>query len=289
MTLKNPAQYDDVEVKVHLATEDYEAVPLVQLKSLVSSALRYKGTITLAGPPPNSPDIGDVYVFDTAGDVVWLSGKKASLHEAVFWDGTNWDLMGSSTTGGAYVVAVKEKVGNAVKVDSTNPANPIVTVDLTDVENQLNAIDTKADNAADHAKNNEKKIDANVASIGNVQLKIDDVSKIASSALQDIRVSLPLKTVDWADHRVDITIDDATDQAKGVIRIATDQEAILGADATLAINTVQHHKLDLDIKRITGGILHNNNELGIHNKELMDLRAKDLALEARITALEAKP
>ena len=281
MTLINPAAYNDVEVKVHTATEDNEAVPLVQLKSLITKALRYKGPCSLAVEPAKT-DVGDVYVFDVAGIASWLGNKSVALHEAVFWDGTNWDLMGSSTTGGAYVVAVKEKVGNAVKVDSTNPANPIVTVDLTDVESQLNAIDTKADNAADHAKNNEKKIDTNVASIGSVQLKIDDVSKIASSALQDIRVSLPLKSVDWADHRVDITIDDATDQAKGVIRIATDQEAILGADATLAINTVQHHKLDLDIKRITGGILHNNNELGTHNKELMDLRAKDLALEAEI-------
>ena len=99
MTLKTSPDYSDLEVKVHLATEPDEAVPLSQLQSLVTAALRYKGPVSPTGSAPASPATGDVYVFDAAGTVPWLNNQKVTLHEAIFWDGKEWDLMGASTTG----------------------------------------------------------------------------------------------------------------------------------------------------------------------------------------------
>lgn len=211
MTLKNPAQYDDVEVKVHLATEDYEAVPLVQLKSLVTSALTYKGPIGLTSPAPSQPEIGDVYVFDTAGSATWLPGSPSvTLHEAVFYDGTNWDLMGSSTTGGAYVVEVKEKTGNAVKVDSTDPANPIVTVDLTDVESQLNAIDTKADN-------NKSKIEAQAVSITNNSKELTNLQNQIVTNDNDIAANVTQIKQLQADVAKQLVVDQHIDNTVAVV------------------------------------------------------------------------
>ena len=258
MTLKNPAQYDDVEVKVHLATEDYEAVPLVQLKSLVTSALTYKGPIGLASPAPSQPEIGDVYVFNTAGSATWLPGSPSvALHEAVFYDGTNWDLMGSSTTGGAYVVEVKEKTGNAVKVDSTDPANPIVTVDLTDVENQLNAIDTKADN-------NKSKIEAQAVSITNNSKELTNLQNQIVTNDNDIAAN--------ASHTQDL-LTEFNAQHLEVQRLRVDVDK----------NTADLKTIEADYKAADVNVI-----MGI-GTQLGDNQRDITSLLSRVTALEAKP
>ena len=195
----NTQPYYDVEVKVHDAKDDDEAVNLGQLKEYAAQALQYKGTKTPSDAAPTNQEVGDVWVFSQAGDLTvnsWVGlqqGTKIQLHEAVFWDGHTWDLLGPVTTGGTSVIDVDKISTSKIVIDkrTNGPEHPLIGVDLSDVNGHIANNAGKITQNLDQISKNTSAIAANKAVSDLNQKSINqDITDIkANKDLLDQRVN----------------------------------------------------------------------------------------------------
>jgi len=96
-----------------------------------TGGLVYKGTRDLTLPAPADSADGDFYVNTaTSGvvDVSWtgIAGDALTGAERVAYDGTFWEILPMPPSGGGTVETVV--AGNDITVNSTDPANPVVSV-----------------------------------------------------------------------------------------------------------------------------------------------------------------
>ena len=96
-----------------------------------TGGLVYKGTRDLTLPAPADSADGDFYVNTaTSGvvDVSWtgIAGDALTGAERVAYDGTFWEMLPMPPSGGGTVETVV--AGNDITVNSTDPANPVVSV-----------------------------------------------------------------------------------------------------------------------------------------------------------------
>lgn len=100
-----------------------------------SPVVVYRGTVDATAAPtgqidPNPPLPGDVYINTGTGTVAtgWTGSVGADITDGqrVIWDGAAWEIVGQAAGGGVETVG-----GTApINVDSTDPANPVVSIDV---------------------------------------------------------------------------------------------------------------------------------------------------------------
>ena len=102
------------------------------LKTYVESGdgLVYRGSVDLTAAPvldPNPPAVGDLYINTTAGNVdagwVGAAGSAADVGDRVLWDGSEWDLVGSTQDVGVTDVSVTAPI-----VDTGTAAEPNIGI-----------------------------------------------------------------------------------------------------------------------------------------------------------------
>ncbi len=92
--------------------------------------LTFRGSADLTASPvihPNPPAVGDLYVNNTAGTVnagwIGAAGQTADVGDRVFWDGSEWDLVTSSSDVGVIDVSVIAPI-----TDSGTAAEPVIGI-----------------------------------------------------------------------------------------------------------------------------------------------------------------
>ena len=96
-----------------------------------TGGLVYKGTYDLTLPAPNSIKDGDFYVNISTGGVVnqtWvgIAGDPLVGAERVAYDGSVWQMLPAPPAPGGTVESIV--AGNDIAVNSSDPANPVVSV-----------------------------------------------------------------------------------------------------------------------------------------------------------------
>ena len=100
-----------------------------------SSTITFKGTANFTATAPAGPAVGDLWINTTAGTGAWAGfvGDAVGVNDRAFFNGTDWDLLpiGAGDIGVVSVVA-----GDNIVVNSTDPANPVVSAPdaLTEAE-----------------------------------------------------------------------------------------------------------------------------------------------------------
>ena len=103
-----------------------------ELKTYVESGdgLVYRGAIDFTAAPvlnPNPPVVGDLYINTTAGTVnagfTGAAGSTTDVGDRMLWDGTEWDLVTSSTDVGVTSVSVAAPI-----TDTGTAADPVIGI-----------------------------------------------------------------------------------------------------------------------------------------------------------------
>ena len=108
------------------------------LKTYIESGdgLTFRGSANLTVSPvlnPNPPNVGDLYINNTAGTVnagwAGAAGQTTDVGDRVLWDGSEWDLVTSSSDVGVTDVSVTAPI-----TDSGTTASPVIGIsDATNV------------------------------------------------------------------------------------------------------------------------------------------------------------
>ena len=103
-----------------------------------SSTITFKGTANFTAAAPAAPAVGDLWINTTAGTGAWTGfvGDAVGVNDRAFFNGSDWDLLPIGA-GGAGVVSVV--AGDNIVVNSTDPANPIVSAPDVLTEAEANA------------------------------------------------------------------------------------------------------------------------------------------------------
>ena len=92
--------------------------------------LTFRGAVDLTASPvlnPNPPTVGDLYINNTAGTVnagwTGAAGSTADVGDRVLWDGSEWDLVTSSSDVGVTDVSVLAPI-----TDSGTATSPVIGI-----------------------------------------------------------------------------------------------------------------------------------------------------------------
>jgi hypothetical protein len=208
------------------------------LKSSVTGALIFKGSKDPTATAPAAPTTGDVWVMNKAGTLAasWTgaAGQAVQLHEVIAWDGAEWTVMGS--TGGTGVSTVTATAplhatgtsAVALTVDAASATAAGVVQLATDAEATAGTATDRAVTPAQLKANVPAVAAATVTKAGIVQLA-DGVAITAGTAGRIVDAA-QLKAAAPAD---------ASDTAKGIVRLATTAEATAGTLTTVAVTPAQ--------------------------------------------------
>jgi hypothetical protein len=121
--------------------DDGFKMPAAQLIDFIANqegSLNYRGTVRCdeapfnganSGMAPNPALPGDIYVntvdATVAGGWTGIVGEAIQNGQRVLFDGTNWAIVGAEAGGGLEGITGVDPI----EVDSTDPANPVISVE----------------------------------------------------------------------------------------------------------------------------------------------------------------
>lgn len=105
--------------------------------AFIETALRFEGAIAPTADAPDTPEMGDLYVFDAEGtlNASWgvLSGTPVLPGKFVGYAAdthNRWYLLGDMADTGV----MKVSPGAGIDVDDSKPSEPVVSIDRTEVD-----------------------------------------------------------------------------------------------------------------------------------------------------------
>ena len=205
---------------VQKATGEIRKVTAAALDSYVESgdSVTYKGAgdFTDVGENPAAPSNGDLYINDgnSSGNFAWLPAPNPAVvvdeGDRAIFNGSSWDIIQS----GAGDVGVIEVAASApITVNSADPAKPVVGV--TEATTAAPGVVQLAD--ADDITNGVTNRVVTADQLADVNDNADD------KGIEGITVTAPI-TSDNDGTNPTIGVTDATQAAKGVVQLATDDD-----------------------------------------------------------------
>lgn len=89
----------------------------------INGAMVLRGVVAFGATEPVAPEVGDFYVFNTAGTNTWEGSTVVEIGDSVVWDGTTWQFIqtnitnASETNAGVIELATQTEVNVGTDTD----------------------------------------------------------------------------------------------------------------------------------------------------------------------------
>lgn len=99
----------------------------VSVGATINGAMVLRGVVAFDSVEPVAPEVGDFYVFNTAGTNTWEGSTVVEIGDSVVWDGTTWQFIQTNITNASETTAGVIEIATQTEVNTGTDTNRAVT------------------------------------------------------------------------------------------------------------------------------------------------------------------